>query len=237
MLEENILEGIKVNIIGSKNIADTALKFNIEKFIFVSTDKAVNPTNIMGCTKRISELYINKLNKRKKTKFITTRFGNVLGSKGSVIPTFIKRINCSLDLNITHKDINRYFMTIPEASQLLIKASFIGNYSDILLFDMGEPVKIIDLAKKFISMYCNFKPKINIIGLRPGEKLYEELLCKSELCIPTSDKNIMKYKHAENDFDDDFIEIYNQIINLKEMNDNIHIKKLFKKIVPEYNYS
>jgi len=237
MLEKNILEGIKVNIIGSKNIADTALKFNIEKFIFVSTDKAVNPTNIMGCTKRISELYINNLNKRKKTKFITTRFGNVLGSNGSVIPTFIKRINCSLDLNITHKDINRYFMTIPEASQLVIKASFIGNYSDILLFDMGEPVKIIDLAKKFISMYCNFKPKINIIGLRPGEKLYEELLCKSELCIPTSDKNIMKYKHAENDFDDDFIEIYNQIINLKEMNDNIHIKNLFKKIVPEYNYS
>ena len=237
MLEKNILEGIKVNIIGSKNIADTALKFNIEKFIFVSTDKAVNPTNIMGCTKRISELYINNLNKRKKTKFITTRFGNVLGSNGSVIPTFIKRINCSLDLNITHKDINRYFMTIPEASQLVIKASFIGNYSDILLFDMGKPVKIIDLAKKFISIYCNFKPKINIIGLRPGEKLYEELLCKSELCIPTSDKNIMKYKHAENDFDNDSIEIYNQIINLKEINDNIYIKKLFKKIVPEYNYS
>ena len=175
----------------------------------------------------------------KKTKFITTRFGNVLGSNGSVIPTFIKRLNGSLDLNITHTEITRYFMTIPEASQLVIKASFIGNYSDILLFDMGEPVKIIDLAKKFISMYCNsnFKPKINIIGLRPGEKLYEELLCKSEECIPTSDKNIMKYKHADLDADDNFIELYNQIINLKEMSDSIQIKKLLKKIVPEYNYS
>tara|TARA_B100000795_G_C22528489_1_gene334145 strand:- start:255 stop:641 length:387 start_codon:yes stop_codon:yes gene_type:complete len=128
-------------------------------------------------------------------------------------------------------------MTIPEAAQLVIKASDIGSYSDILLFDMGKPVKIIDLAKKLISIYSTYKISINIIGLRPGEKLYEELLCKSELCIPTSDKNIMKSKHIENYLNESFIETYKKIINLEEIDNVLYIKELFKIIVPEYSYS
>ena len=237
MLEDNAIEGITTNIKGTKNIADIALNFNIEKFVFVSTDKAVNPANIMGCTKRISELYINRLNKHKKTKFITTRFGNVLGSNGSVIPNFLKKLNNTLDLNVTDKDVTRYFMTIQEASQLVIKTSDIGSYSDILLFDMGEPIKIIDLARKLISIYSDYNADINIIGLRPGEKLYEELLCKSESCIPTSDKNIMKSNHNENYLNEELFEIYKKIINLDDMDNITYIKELFKKIVPEYNYT
>jgi len=234
IVEKNPNEGIKINIIGTKNIADLSIKYNVDKFIMISTDKAVNPTNIMGVTKRIAELYINSLNKYNKTEFITTRFGNVLGSSGSVIPTFIKRINVGLNLQITHPDIIRYFMTIPEAAQLVLQASAMGNRGEILLFDMGKPYKIVDLAEKMILFYSEKNIDIEFTYLRPGEKLYEELLCDGENILPTSNKKIMKLKHnCDIDYDLYFI-IFNKIIN-NYFTDIDELKNLFKIIIPEYN--
>lgn len=227
-------ESIKTNIIGSKNVADISLQYNVEKFIMISTDKAVNPTNIMGASKRIAELYINNLNKaNSKSEFITTRFGNVLGSNGSVIPTFLKKINSNENLCLTHKDITRYFMTIPEAAQLVLHASYLGKGGEILLFDMGEPVKIYDLAKKMIELYGNDNINIEITELRPGEKLYEELLCYGENIIPTENKKIMKLKHDEHIDYNLFFNIFEKIINF-EYSDISELKDLFKKIVPDY---
>jgi len=227
-------ESIKTNIIGTKNIADISLIHNIDKFIMISTDKAVNPTNIMGASKRITELYINSLNnKNSKTQFITTRFGNVLGSNGSVIPTFLKKINSNDNLQLTHKDITRYFMTIPEAAQLVLHSSFIGKGGEILLFDMGKPVKIYDLAKKMIELYGNNNISIDVGSLRSGEKLYEELLCKGENIIPTKNKKIMKLKHNENIDYNVFFNIFSKIINFEYSNTS-ELKDLFKKIVPDY---
>ena len=200
----------------------------------ISTDKAVNPTNIMGASKRVSELYINSLNnKNSKCKFITTRFGNVLGSTGSVIPTFLKKINSNENLCLTHKDITRYFMTIPEAAQLVLHSSFLGNGGEILLFDMGDPVKIYDLAEKMIELYGNPDISINILNLRPGEKLYEELLCNGENIVPTENKKIMKLKHDENIDYNLFFNIFEKIINFQFTNIS-ELKDLFKKIVPDY---
>jgi FlaA1/EpsC-like NDP-sugar epimerase len=237
IMESNPHESIKVNIIGTKNIADLSMEYNVEKFLFVSTDKAVNPTNIMGASKRVSELYIHHLNKYKKTEYIITRFGNVLGSSGSVIPTFIKNINENRNICITHKDIIRYFMSIPEAAQLVIKAVTIGIGGQTLLFDMGQPVKILDLAENLLNMTAsNRNITIEIIGLRPGEKLYEELLCKSEEILPTLEDKIMILKQ-NGDEDIDFINKYNWLVNNYEDMDNDEIKMHLKNIVLDYIYN
>ena len=237
IMEDNPWESIKVNILGTKNIADISIKYNVEKFLMISTDKAVNPTNVMGASKRVSEIYINNLNKQSNTQFITTRFGNVLGSSGSVIPTFIKQINKYRKIDITHKDIIRYFMTIPEAAQLVLYASTIGKRGQILMFDMGEPVRIYDLAQNIIKNYTNNDIEINIIGLRAGEKLYEELLCNGENTLETDNEHIKISKHNEEIDYDLFIENYNKLIeNYKYLN-STEIKDRLKQLVPEYKIS
>jgi len=234
LMEHNPDESIKTNIIGTKNIADICLQYKVHKFIMISTDKVVKPTNIMGVCKRIAELYINNLNnKTVNTQFITTRFGNVLGSNGSVIPTFLNKINSNEDLQLTHKDITRYFMTIPEAAQLVLYSSFIGQSGEILLFDMGKPVKIYDLAKKMIKLYGNDNIGININGLRPGEKLYEELLCIGENIIPTDNKLIMKLKHDNTIDYTTFFYNFKKIIKFEYSNIS-ELKHLFKNIVHDY---
>ena len=237
IMEDNPWESIKVNIMGTKNIADISIKYNVEKFLMISTDKAVNPTNVMGASKRVSEIYINNLNKQSDTQFITTRFGNVLGSSGSVIPTFIKQINKYKKIDITHKNIIRYFMTIPEAAQLVLYASTIGKRGQILMFDMGEPVRIYDLAQNIIKNYTNNDIEINIIGLRAGEKLYEELLCNGENTLETDNEHIKISKHNEEIDYDLFIENYNKLIeNYKYLN-STEIKDRLKQLVPEYKIS
>jgi FlaA1/EpsC-like NDP-sugar epimerase len=234
IMEDNPHEAIKVNILGTKTIADIALEYNVDKFLFVSTDKAVNPTNVMGTSKRISELYVLELNKQQRTEFIITRFGNVLGSSGSVIPTFIKNLNENRNLQITHKDIIRYFMSIPEASQLVIQSITIGNGGEILLFDMGEPVKIINLAKNLLEMFQRKNTSIEITGLRPGEKLYEELLCKSEEILPTSAEKVMILKQTE--LPEDFEKKYNYLIQNYVKMSIPKLKQTLKTIVYEYVY-
>ena len=237
IMEDNPWESIKVNILGTKNIADISIKYNVAKFLMISTDKAVNPTNVMGASKRVSEIYINNLNKQSNTQFITTRFGNVLGSSGSVIPTIIKQINKYKKIDITHKDIIRYFMTIPEAAQLVLYASTIGKRGQILMFDMGEPVRIYDLAQNIIKNYTNNDIEINIIGLRAGEKLYEELLCNGENTLETDNEHIKISKHNEEIDYDIFLENYNKLIeNYKYLN-STEIKDRLKQLVPEYKIS
>ncbi|MFY8184634.1 MAG: polysaccharide biosynthesis protein, partial [Bacteroidia bacterium] len=179
MMENNPSESILTNIFGTKNVADLAVEFGVQKFVMVSTDKAVNPTNVMGASKRIAEIYIQSLGKTAQTKFVTTRFGNVLGSNGSVIPRFKKQIEAGGPITITHPEITRFFMTIPEACQLVLEAGCLGKGGEIYVFDMGKSVKIVDLARKMIKLSGLQEGKdIEIIytGLRPGEKLYEELL-------------------------------------------------------------
>ena len=193
-MEYNSYEAIKINIAGTKVIVDLSLVHKVDKFVFISTDKAVNPTNVMGATKRIAEMYISCMQQDSKTKFITTRFGNVLGSNGSVIPLFKKQIENGGPLTVTHKDITRYFMTIPEASQLVLEAGAMGQGGEIFIFDMGESVKIFDLAKNMIKLSGLSYPEdidIKVTGLRPGEKLYEELLANGENTMPTYHKKIM----------------------------------------------
>ncbi len=194
LMEDNPYEAIKVNIYGTSLLMNFALQYGIQKFIMVSTDKAVNPTNVMGATKRVAEIYANCLNVEGKTKFVTTRFGNVLGSNGSVIPLFKKQIEEGGPLTVTHQEITRFFMTIPEACQLVLEAGVMGNGGEIFVFDMGESVKIFDLAKKMIHLSGLNYPNdidIKISGLRPGEKLFEELLTNEENTIPTYNKKIM----------------------------------------------
>ena len=199
MMETNPIEAIKTNVLGTKNVADISFMNEVEKFIMVSTDKAVNPTNVMGATKRIAELYTQFLESKSSTNFIVTRFGNVLGSEGSVIPTFIKQIKNGGPVRVTHKEVIRYFMTIPEACQLVLQAGVLGKGGEVFLFDMGEPVSINDLAKNLIKHFKS-DAKIEYIGLRPGEKLYEELLCDDENMVITEDNNIMKLNHTDYDF-------------------------------------
>ena len=232
MMEANPIEAIKTNVIGTKNVADTAYYHDVEKFVMVSTDKAVNPTNIMGATKRVAELYTQYLEDKSETSFIVTRFGNVLGSEGSVIPTFLKQIDEGGPVSVTHKEVIRYFMTIPEACQLVLQASVLGNGGEVFLFDMGEPVKIIDLAKTLIKEFGNPSIEIDIIGLRPGEKLYEELLCNGENMEETKDTNIMKLKHVDYDFKT-IIPKIEKLCKLRS-NDFYKILLLVKSIVPEY---
>ena len=194
LMEENPDQAVKVNVFGTKILADLSVQYNIEKFIFISTDKAINPTNVMGASKRIAEMYIQSIN-QKNTEFITTRFGNVLGSNGSVINIFKDQIKCGGPITITDNKIIRYFMTLREACNLVIQAALIGKNQEILMFDMGNPVKIYDLAIKMIEL-SGYIPNQDImieeIGLRPGEKLYEELLSDKEISIKTNHPKIVK---------------------------------------------
>ena len=242
LMEDNPSEGIQANVMGTKNMADLAVKYGVQQFIMISTDKAVNPTNIMGATKRIAEIYVQSLFKKlstqeeNTTKFTTTRFGNVLGSNGSVIPYFKKQIAKGGPVTVTHPDIIRYFMTIPEACSLVLEAGLLGNGGEIFVFDMGTPVKILDLAKKMIRL-AGYKSgidiKIEFTGLRPGEKLYEELLNKKEIVIPTENPKIMCATVREYDFDEIASEI-DELIELSYTGKNFLIVKQMKKIVPEF---
>lgn len=236
LMENNPSESILTNILGTKNIADLAHEFKVEKFVFVSTDKAVNPSNVMGASKRIAEIYIQSLGKNSCTKFITTRFGNVLGSNGSVIPRFKKQIELGGPLTITHPEITRFFMTIPEASQLVIEAACMGNGGEIFVFDMGKSVKIVDLARKMISL-SGLKEgrdiKIEFTGLRPGEKLFEELLADTENTLPTHHPQILIGKVREYDYNDVKI-IINQLIESFKTQNNQLIVQRMKELVPEF---
>ncbi|ASV28834.1 polysaccharide biosynthesis protein [Maribacter cobaltidurans] len=235
LMEYNAYEAIKINIAGTKTIADLSLIHGVEKFVFVSTDKAVNPTNVMGASKRIAEMYISCMQQEGTTKFITTRFGNVLGSNGSVIPLFRKQIEHGGPLTLTHKDITRYFMTIPEASQLVLEAGAMGTGGEIFIFDMGESVRIYDLAKNMIKLSGLRYPEdidIKITGLRPGEKLYEELLANGENTLPTYHDKIKISKVREIDYRRVRSKIDELCITNMFFNGNT--VKLMKDIVPEY---
>ncbi len=235
LMENNSYEAIKINIAGTKIVADLSLIHGVEKFVFVSTDKAVNPTNVMGASKRIAEMYISCMHQEGKTKFITTRFGNVLGSNGSVIPLFRKQIANGGPLTLTHKEITRYFMTIPEASQLVLEAGAMGKGGEIFIFDMGESVKILDLAKNMIKLSGLNYPEdidIKITGLRPGEKLHEELLANGENTLPTYHQKIKISKVRDLDYAKTRSKIDELCITNMFFNGNT--VKLMKEIVPEY---
>ena len=241
MMEINPTEAILANVMGTRNVADLALKYNVYKFVMISTDKAVNPTNVMGCTKRLAEIYCQSLffyaqKQGKKTQFITTRFGNVLGSNGSVIPLFRKQIAAGGPVTVTHKEIIRYFMTIPEACSLVLEAGCMGSGGEIYIFDMGAPVKIYDLARRMISL-AGLKPDVDIkiteIGLRPGEKLFEELLNDKEKTTATVNKKIMIAKVKTYDYTDVCANI-DQIIELAGKGDVHAMVFAMKKFVPEY---
>jgi FlaA1/EpsC-like NDP-sugar epimerase len=236
MMENNPSESIFTNILGTKNTADLANEFKVERFVFVSTDKAVNPTNVMGASKRIAEIYIQSLGKKSQTKFITTRFGNVLGSNGSVIPRFKKQIEDGGPITITHPDITRYFMTIPEASQLVLEAGSIGKGGEIFVFNMGKSVKILDLARKMIllsGLKENRDIKIIFTGLRPGEKLFEELLADTENTLPTHHDQILIGKVREYDYEE-VKNIINELIKLFNTQNNELIVQRMKDLVPEF---
>jgi FlaA1/EpsC-like NDP-sugar epimerase len=241
MMEINPTEAILANVMGTRNVADLSLKYDVYKFVMISTDKAVNPTNVMGCTKRLAEIYCQSLyfdaqRKGKKTKFITTRFGNVLGSNGSVIPLFRKQIADGGPVTVTHKEIIRYFMTIPEACSLVLEAGCMGNGGEIYIFDMGEPVKIYDLARRMISL-AGLKPDVDIkiveVGLRPGEKLYEELLNDKEKTTATVNKKIMVAKVRTYNYKDVCVNI-DKIIALAAQGDVHGMIYAMKEFVPEY---
>jgi FlaA1/EpsC-like NDP-sugar epimerase len=259
MMEHNVSEAVLTNVLGTKTLADLSLEHGVERFVMISTDKAVNPTNIMGASKRIAEMYIQSLNnsaqeevvqalssapkvngvvRLPQTRFITTRFGNVLGSNGSVIPRFRAQIQKGGPVTVTHPEITRYFMTIPEAVQLVLEAGVMGKGGEIFLFDMGEPVRIVDLARKMI-MLSGYQPEIDIkieyTGLRPGEKLYEELLNKEELAIPTHHEKIKisqvivyPYSLVETSV--------NELISFLHLkkNDDLAIVRKMKQLVPEF---
>jgi FlaA1/EpsC-like NDP-sugar epimerase len=235
LMENNPYEAVRVNVFGTSLVMKYAISHKVQKFIMVSTDKAVNPTNVMGATKRVAEIYANCLNTQGKTKFVTTRFGNVLGSNGSVIPLFKRQIENGGPLTVTHKDITRFFMTIPEACQLVLEAGVMGNGGEIYVFDMGESVKIFDLAKKIIHLSGKKYPEdidIEISGLRPGEKLYEELLSNEENTIPTYNEKIMIAKTENIPIDQIKAKIDDLILDLNL--DHVEIVKKIKVIVPEY---
>ena len=238
LVEDNPHEAIFTNVQGSKNLAFLASKFEINRFVMVSTDKAVNPTNVMGASKRTAELFVQSLQDlpKNKTKFITTRFGNVLGSNGSVIPLFKKQIEHGGPITITHPDIVRYFMTIPEACELVLQAGTMGQGGEVFVFDMGEPVKILDLAKRMIKL-SGFEPDVDIkiifTGLRPGEKLYEELLSDDAKTLPTHNKNIMVSKDPHMQFEQ-INGLVNKLIEAAEKSEKVEVVKVLKEIVPEF---
>lgn len=238
LMEMQPYEAIKCNIGGIKVIADLAVEFIVDKFVMVSTDKAVNPTNVMGATKRICEMYVQSLSQiaGMKTQFITTRFGNVLGSNGSVIPLFKKQISQGGPVTVTHRNITRYFMTIPEASQLVLEAGFMGRGGEIFLFDMGQPVQIYDLAEKMILL-SGLTPhkdiKIKITGLRPGEKLYEELLSSAEDTLPSFHNKILIGKIRQYSYHELNQKITDLLNNVAKENDELLVARM-KNLVPEF---
>ena len=243
LMEDNPAQAIQTNVEGTKNLADLACQYQAKKFVMVSTDKAVNPSNVMGASKRIAEKYVQSLqlrslkeNNGKGTKFITTRFGNVLGSNGSVVPLFTKQIAAGGPVTITHQDIIRYFMTIPEACQLVLEAGSMGKGGEIYIFDMGKPVKIIDLARKMIKL-AGFIPDkdiaIKIVGLRPGEKLYEELLNDTSKTVPTYHEKIMIAEEIQEEFEHLHLEI-EELIGMASYFSNDDIVGKMKMIVPEF---
>lgn len=231
LMESFPYEAVFVNVFGTKIVADLAIKYGVEKFVMISTDKAVNPTNVMGATKRIAEIYTQSRNSN--TKFVTTRFGNVLGSNGSVIPLFKKQLAHGGPLTVTDRNIIRFFMTIPEACSLVLEAGAIGDDDDIFVFDMGKPVKIYDLASKMIKLSHMPDVQIEITGLRPGEKLYEELLATKENTIPTEHPKIMRAKVREYTEEEVNQEIAKLLEILPTCND-FDIVKQMKVIVPEF---
>ncbi len=236
MMERHPAEAIKNNVYGTKLLADFALRYNVPRFIMISTDKAVNPTNVMGASKRIAEIYTQSLNELGITSFITTRFGNVLGSNGSVIPLFKKQIENGNPVTVTDPEVSRYFMTIPEACQLVLEASAMGEGGEIYIFNMGKSIKIIDLAKNMIRLAGLIPGKdieIKYIGLRPGEKLCEELLNKEENTIPTYHPKIMIAKVQSYNYTDISQKI-DKIIQVADMLDNLYLVSLMKDLVPEY---
>lgn len=238
LMEIQPYEAIKTNIGGIKVIADLAVEFKVKKFVMVSTDKAVNPTNVMGATKRVCEIYVQSLSQIPgiETHFITTRFGNVLGSNGSVIPLFKKQLSQGGPLTVTHRNITRYFMTIPEASQLVLEAGFMGTGGEIFLFDMGQPVQIYDLAEKMILL-SGLTPhkdiRIEITGLRPGEKLYEELLASAEDTLPSSNSKILVGKIRKYNYDDQNQKVTDLLSNLTKESDDLLVARM-KDLVPEF---
>ncbi|GEM66509.1 polysaccharide biosynthesis protein CapD [Sphingobacterium mizutaii NBRC 14946 = DSM 11724] len=240
LMEQNPYESILTNVWGSKNLADMADKYGVEKFVMVSTDKAVNPTNVMGATKRAAEIYVSALNRQSKTNFIVTRFGNVLGSNGSVIPLFEKQLKRGGPLTVTHQDITRYFMTIPEACQLVQEAAVMGQGGEIYVFDMGQPVKIMDLAIRMIRLKGYNYPEdigIEVTGLRPGEKIYEELLADNENTTKTHHQKIMiaRVRTEELDVNKQRIEhLCAQVANQGANHNPMVLVELIKEIVPEY---
>lgn len=247
VMESNPCEAVMCNILGTKILADLAVDFKVKKFIMISTDKAVNPTNVMGCSKRIAETYVQSLNShleassRTHTLFVTTRFGNVLGSNGSVIPAFKKQIESGGPITVTHPDITRYFMTIPEACQLVLEAGAMGKGGEIFIFDMGESTKILDLAKKMIWL-SGLQPgkDIDIVftGLREGEKLYEELLNNKENTVETHHEKIMIAKVQEYSYKeiDRYVDLFHDLVNDRN---ELKMVALMKELVPEFksNYS
>lgn len=257
LMEDNPAEAIKTNVLGTKTVADMAVKHGVQKFVMISTDKAVNPTNVMGASKRIAEIYvqslnnslskhnfvfsnglsyINELNVKPITKFITTRFGNVLGSNGSVIPRFKQQIEKGGPVTVTHPEITRYFMTIPEACRLVLEAGCMGKGGEIFIFDMGKSVKIVELAKKMIRL-AGLEPnqdiQISYSGLRPGEKLFEELLNDKENTMPTHHEKIMIGKVREYVFSEIESQIY-ELVHYAKQNDDRHVVIAMKNLVKEY---
>ncbi len=243
LMEENPSQALYTNVLGTKNLADLSVKYHVERFVMVSTDKAVNPSSVMGASKRIAEMYVqmlqDKLSREKRggdIKFITTRFGNVLGSNGSIVPLFAKQIQEGGPLTITHPEIIRYFMTIPEACQLVLEAGTMGRGGEIFIFDMGQPVKIIDLAKKMIRL-AGFTPdkeiEIKIIGLRPGEKLFEELLNDTSKTVPTHNEKILIAQEVHDDYELVNYRILDLLGKVQLISDE-EVVAAMKKIVPEF---
>ena len=243
LIEENPSQALYTNVLGTKNLADLSIKYHVERFVMVSTDKAVNPSSVMGASKRIAEMYVqmlqDKLSREKKSaaiKFITTRFGNVLGSNGSIVPLFAKQIQAGGPLTITHPEIIRYFMTIPEACQLVLEAGTMGKGGEVFIFDMGQPVKIIDLAKKMIRL-AGYTPdkeiEIKIIGLRPGEKLFEELLNDTSKTLATHNEKILIAQEMHDDYELVNYKILDLLSKVRKISDQ-EIVAAMKKIVPEF---
>ncbi len=242
MMENNATEAVLSNVMGTKNLADISVDYNVEKFVMISTDKAVNPTNVMGASKRIAEIYVQSMSgylyneSTKDTSFITTRFGNVLGSNGSVIPLFKKQIEKGGPVTVTHPEMTRYFMTIPEACQLSLEAGVVGKGNEIMIIDMGKSIKIVDLAKKMIKLSgTTLDQNIDIVftGLREGEKLYEELLNNKENTVPTHHPKIMIAKTREEDYLEVRIKL-EELGKLALLGEELEMVKLMKVIVPEF---
>lgn len=236
LMEENPTEAIRTNVMGTKNLVDLSIKHQVNKFVLISTDKAVNPTNVMGASKRLAEIYAQTANGLSDTKFITTRFGNVLGSNGSVIPVFKKQIEQGGPITVTHPEVTRFFMTIPEACRLVLEAGTMGEGGEIFIFDMGESVKIVDLAKQMIKLSgLELGRDIQLVytGLRPGEKLYEELLANKENTMTTHHPRILIGKVRTYDWEEVQLKIQ-ELVNLYDFQDNKRAVKVMKELIPEF---